>query len=301
MSVAGIKPESLGTGHLGFAIGPRLNAAGRLGTAKTAYDLLGAASLAQAMPLATQLEEMNLERQKLLESALQGVRPNAAGQAQAGRLIFVASSGFLPGIVGLIAGRLAEEFFRPAIAVEQGSEVSRGSCRSIPGFNMARALDECSDILERHGGHAQAAGFTVRTEWLPDLQRRLTEIAQREIGEPDLAPVIGVDSMIPLSQVNWDTLRWLEKIEPFGLGNPAPVFQCNGVRVREVRQVGNGHLRLSVSDGRGAWEAIAFRQGALAEGIRVGDRLDIVFNLGRRMFHGEESLQIDVKDLRATE
>ncbi len=297
MQGARIKPETVDTGSLGFAIGPRLNAAGRLDSAKTSYDLLMCTTTEQAEPLAQQLEEQNQERQKLLEQALMTARHEAAAQAQEGALIFVASETYAAGIVGLVAGRLAEEFYRPAIAVERGEEISRGSCRSVPDFHIAQALDECHDLLERHGGHAQAAGFTVRSEALGDLRKRLSVIAQRELADRPLQPVIAIDCLIPASQANSETLSWLKRMEPFGPGNPAPVFQTNNLLLKEARPVRNGHLSLKLGDGRVTWDAIAFRQANTMSDLRVGDRVDVAYNLEEREWLGERSIQLVVKDL----
>ena len=300
MDVAHIKPDQVDSASLGFALGPRLNAAGRLDTAMTSYDLLLSPSAEQAAPLARRLNELNLERQTLLEAALSAASSEAAEQVQRSPLIFVSSAAYRAGIVGLVAGRLAEQFYRPAVAVELGEATSRGSCRSIPEFNIALALDECKDLLERHGGHAQAAGFTVRTDRLILLQERLVAAARRLLEGQTLEAAIRVDSVIPLSQATWESLGWIKRMAPFGMGNPAPVFQSNGVPVRYIKPLRNGHLRFNVSDGRVTWPAIAFRQAEWAGALHDGDKVDIVYNLQENTWNGETTLQLEVKDLRRT-
>lgn len=298
MSVARVTSATVGTGTLGFMLGPRLNAAGRLDSARVSFDLLMSSSVEAAQPLAQKLEEQNLERQKLLESALAVARLEAGNQVALSPLIFIASEDYRAGIVGLVAGRLAEEFFRPAIAVERGDLLSRGSCRSVPCFHIAEALDQCADLLERHGGHAQAAGFTVLTARLPELQARLAALASAALAGKPLQPVVTVDSVIPISQATWQTLEWIKRMEPFGAGNPTPVFQSNGVRLRAPRPAGNGHLRFMISDGRSSWNAIAFRQAALAALLRDGDRVDIAYCLDENTWNGEKELQLVIRDVR---
>ena len=278
--------------------GPRLNAAGRLDTAKVSYDLLRSATVEAAQPLAQKLDEQNRERQRLLEAALVTARAEATQQVLQFPLIFVASEEYRAGIVGLVAGRLAEEFGRPAIAIERGADISRGSCRSIARFDIGQALEGCHDLFERHGGHSQAAGFTIRTERLPQLREQLNAVAQRELDGHSFDKVIEVDAVIPLNLADWQTLGWVQKMEPFGIGNPAPAFRSNGVRLRQVRRVGSDHLKLSVTDGRLTWPAIAFRQGARADELAEGDRVDLVYNLEDQTWNGEHTLQLVVKDLR---
>ena len=223
MVSARIQPATVSTGQLGFTLGPRLNAAGRLDTAMTSYALIQCASTDEARPLAQKLHEQNLERQQLLEAALSAAQESAASQAGGGRLIFVASKDFRPGIVGLVAGKLAEQFYRPAIAIEQQDEISRGSCRSVPEFDIAGALDECADLLDRHGGHNMAAGFTVRTERLEQLRERLAAIAQRELAGAAQEASLAIDCDVPLAAATWALRKDVKKLEPFGVGNPVPL------------------------------------------------------------------------------
>jgi single-stranded-DNA-specific exonuclease len=299
MHVSRIKPETLNTGNLGFGLGPRLNAAGRIDTARTSYDLLLSQSDAEAEPLALKLEDLNLERQKRLETALVSARETASAQAEGGRLIFVASADYQAGIVGLVAGRLVDEFYRPAIAIERGEELSRGSCRSVPEFHIARALDECADLLVRHGGHAMAAGFTVRTERLAELQEKLAAIAQRDLGERALEPTLAVDCQIALSNATWETRAKLSQLAPFGAGNPTPLLRSNNVRVRSVQLVRGDSVQLKLTNGSAeTWHAIAFRQSHIAQMIHAGDRIDIVYNLEDRTWNGESTIQLVIKDVR---
>lgn len=295
---ARVEAAALDTGALGYTIGPRLNAAGRLADARVSYDLLQSASAEQAEPLARTLEEQNQERQRLLEAALAEARPLALVQAEQRPLVFVASESFIAGIVGLVAGRLTEELHRPAIAIERGPDTCRASCRSVRGLHIARALDECDDLLVRHGGHEMAAGFTVKTALLGELEERLAAIAQRELAGVSLEPVIAVDSVMPLAQATWETHRWQQRMQPFGVGNPRPVLQSDNVRVRTARVVGSGHLQLSLTDDHVVWPAIAFRQASLLPLTPAGAIVDIVYNLDENTWNGDRRLQLVIKDVR---
>ncbi len=293
---AAVRPETLEAGNIGFTLAPRLNAAGRLEHALMAYDLLTTIYPGEAEALAQKLEETNRERQRLTTELSQRARDHVAPAAVAACLLFVAAPDFPEGIVGLIASRLTEEFYRPAVAVHQGEEESRGSARSIAEFNIVAALDECRDLLVRHGGHAAAAGFTVRNENLGALETRLREIATRELAAAELVPTLNVDVEASLREINWDLHKGLERLTPFGYGNREPVFVSRNVLVREARIVGNDHLRLLVNEGQATWEAIAFRQAAWFGNLP--QRIDLAYQLDARTWNGETRLQLNVKDLK---
>ncbi|MEP0761501.1 MAG: single-stranded-DNA-specific exonuclease RecJ, partial [Chloroflexota bacterium] len=190
------------------------------------------------------------------------------------------------------------EFYRPAVVIEQGEDESRGSCRSIPHFDITRALDECADLLVRHGGHSQAAGFTVRNENIDHLRERLTEIAVRKLGGQDLRPELIIDAEVPLDVLTMDMARALQRLEPTGAGNRTPLFVTRGLRVADWRRVGRDsrHLRLRLTDGVHWMDAIAFKQGDWAE--RMPSEVDVAFHLEINEWNGSSRLQLNVQDLR---
>ncbi len=259
---AALKAELIDAGLIGYTLGPRLNAAGRLEHALMAYHLLTTQYPGEADDLAQKLEETNRERQRLTNEMTVKARESCPATATSDHLIWVAASEYPEGIVGLIASRLSEEFYRPAVAVHCGEQESRGSARSIPEFNIVAALDKCRDLLVRHGGHSMAAGFTVSNENLHVLEERLREIAETALVEKELAPTINVDAQAPLAEMNWQLYKSLEQLAPFGFGNREPLFVSRQVLVREARIVGNEHLKLLLSDGQVVWDGIAFRQGS---------------------------------------
>ncbi len=297
--VAGVQPGRINTTVIGFMLAPRVNAAGRLDSAMIAYDLL-TADMPLAGQLAAKLQQLNEERQNKTMEALDIARQRALRDGLADTpLIFDAGPEFEAGIVGLVAGRLCEEFYRPAVVVEQGETESRGSCRSIPGFDITRALDECADLLVRHGGHAQAAGFTVRNENLPALRERLQAIAERALAGLDLRPELVADAEVRLTDLTPALAFELQKVEPTGTGNETPLFIARGLRVTDRRRVGRdgSHLRLRLSDGVRFVEAIAFKQGDWDEHMPA--EVDVAFHLEFNEWNGYLRLQLNVQDMQS--
>ena len=234
------------TAAIGYALGPRLNAAGRLAHAKTAYQLLETKYPAEAERLAGELSQLNQERRRITLETQERARQLALEAADKAPLLFAAAPDFPAGIVGLAASRLVDEFYRPAIVVEMGERVSRGSCRSIPEFSIINALDECADLLTQHGGHAAAAGFTISNKHLDTLAGRLRRLASEQLAGAELTPILSVDTEIELSQLSWELRQELDQLEPCGYANPHPLFLSRNVQVKNQRNVGNNgqHLKL---------------------------------------------------------
>jgi single-stranded-DNA-specific exonuclease len=301
LRVAGLRAGRITSTDIGFGLGPRLNAAGRLGDAELAYDLLVTPEPGKARRLAERLNEQNQRRKELTEEAYERAEEIALADGADKPILWAADGSFAPGIVGLVAGRLTEAHYRPSVIIEQGDRVCKGSCRSIAEFHITEALDECQDLLVRHGGHAAAAGFTVLRENLDGLLQRLSGIAERELGDKELAPALTVDADVPLAEMSWATAEWLKKMEPCGYANPAPVFVSRSLQVLERRRVGSDgkHLKLTLAEGSEIREAIAFRLGDRADGL--GDRVDAAYNLQVNEWNGERQLQLNVQDIQASE
>mgnify|MGYP001084257150 CR=1 FL=1 len=296
--VARLRPGKVDATAIGYILGPRLNAAGRLGDAMLALRLLLTEDETEARGLARELDSLNRERQRLTGQACDLARKLALEADGEPLLLFAASREFLPGIVGLVAGRLLDEFYRPTVVVEIGEEISRGSCRSIPEFHITRALDDCEGLLQRHGGHAAAAGFRVANENLDRLTERLRGLAVEELSDQDLTPTLDIDAEVALSEMSWELQQALLHLEPCGCKNPRPLFASRGVPVRSYRAVGREgkHLKLRLSDGRLTWDAIAFRQGEWAG--RLPDLVDVVYHLEVNEWNGRRQLQLNVQDIR---
>jgi single-stranded-DNA-specific exonuclease len=301
IDVARLKRGALDAGHIGFALGPRLNAAGRLESAMAAYELLTTADAVRANQLAQQLEAQNRERQALTRETHVRAREIALAAHADAPLLFAADPDFRHGVVGLAAARLMDEFYRPAVVARRDPDYTRGSARSIREFHITQAFDECRALLEKHGGHAAAAGFTARTENADELAERLRAIAVRELDGKDLRPALRIDAEVPLSDLTGDLARALQQFEPCGYGNPTPMLASRDLRVAEVRPVGaeGQHLKLTLSDGRVMMDAIAFNQGAWRDTPSVPARIDAAYTLEINEWNGNRRLQLNVKDIQA--
>lgn len=300
---AGIKPGKLDAGTIGFVLGPRLNAAGRLESALDAYELMTTTDLHRAGQLAQQLEVQNRERQALTRETHQRARELALARSPEGRLLFAAHPDFRHGIVGLAASRLTEEFYRPSIVARVEADAVRGSCRSIREFHITNALDECKDLLVKYGGHAAAAGFTVEPDKAGELEARLRAIAERDLSGLDLRPTVNIDSEARFADLTPALAAELARFEPCGFGNPTPVLATRGARIRAIRTMGSdgSHLRLSLSqDGLGL-DAIGFGLGAWAQRLETGQAVDLAYTFEIDEWNGERRLQLKLRDLRPAE
>jgi single-stranded-DNA-specific exonuclease len=293
---AGVPLSGIESETISWVLAPRLNAAGRLDHAGIGYHLLTTRSLEEAQRLASLLERKNAERQRLTQATLVKAREQLSTTGTDLPLLMVGGEDFHNGVVGVVAGRLVDEFYRPAVVFERGEEWSRGSARSIPNFNIIAALSDCGDLLSRFGGHPMAAGFTIATENLDRLRVRLLEIASNQIASFDLGSVIPIDAEVSLSSLSGGTFKMMQQLAPFGCANPYPVFIARGVKVEEYRNVGREreHLRLKLREDSATWSAISFRMGPRID--EVTPRLDIVFKVEVDLWGGGNTLQLNILD-----
>jgi len=286
---------------IGFILGPRLNAAGRLESALAAYNLLTSTDVKQAGELAQQLNIQNRQRQELTRKIQDEADAIVQSDDPDSPLLFAVSPEFNSGVVGLAAARLVETYYRPAVVGQVFEEegITRCSCRSIPEFHITQALDQCKDLLIRHGGHTAAAGFTVSNENLEPLKKRLKSIAEVQLGSKDLRQTLIADAEVPLSDLHSELLKYLEYLQPTGYGNPEAVFVTRNVRVTNSRAVGveGKHLKLSVTDGQVTYDAIGFRLGHLRSELPL--HVDLIFTFETNEFNGRKTLQLNLKDVKA--
>jgi single-stranded-DNA-specific exonuclease len=298
--VAQTQPD-LGTYEVGFQLGPRLNAAGRLETAEDALHLLLARDEAEALPLARRLDSQNRERQRIERSIVEEVagalrtkfNPDVDFVIVEGQLLWHI------GVVGIVASRVLQEFYRPTLIVGGDGDQWRGSGRSIPGFDLAAALRECDDLLVRHGGHAMAAGLTVRPENLHALRQRLNELARRALKSEQLQPQLRLDAEVGLDEIHLSALAELGKLKPFGQGNPGVQFCARKLaHQRPLQRLGadKQHVKLWVTDGTTTHEAVWW--GAGNGSLPVGS-FDLAFAPQANEYHGRLSVQLKVLDWRA--
>lgn len=302
IEAAGLRQSAVDGVAVGFALAPRINAAGRIDDAIIAYNLLLTEDLEEARTLAQELNRKNIERQQLLATILSEARERVLKENLTAQKIMVLSGeGWTAGVVGLVAGRLCEEFNRPVLVLEEGLEISKGSARSIPSFNVIEALTDCADLLTRYGGHKQAAGFSIKTENIPALRSRLEAIADSRLASEDLQPHLAIDTVVTLDNFV-EAYNAQLALAPFGNENPAPLFVSYNLAVREARPVGveGAHLRLRLYDPKSgiAAEGIFFREGLRALDFPSGSKIDVVYSIEPNEFMGYTTLQMRVRDMR---
>lgn len=295
---AGYSQGSITSSSIGFGLGPRLNAAGRLADAGVAVGLLLATDGSEAWEYAGTLDRLNRERQQLTIETLERARTIALEESQSEDLLVVADEEFHEGVLGLVAGRLVEEFYRPVLVARIEGDVLRGSARSIPEFHITEALQACDDLLLRFGGHAQAAGFSLRVADRQAFVDRISELAADGLAGLELRPSLVIDANVDFDQLDDDFMAFIDRLQPCGQGNPYPLLSTSSVEVRSKRTVGQGgrHLKLTVRQAGRVFDAIAFGFGDQAGALP--DRLELAYRLERNEFRGAVSLQLNVQDLR---
>jgi single-stranded-DNA-specific exonuclease len=291
---AGLEMGKLNEESISYMLGPRLNASGRMDHAVTSYELLTTSSRTQARQLATALEFSNSERQRLTAEFLAKAKERLLLEEADLPLLMVGGSDYPPGVVGVVAGKLADEFYRPTIVLQLDGEVARGSARSIPEFDVVAALTECQELLSHFGGHRQAAGFVMPSADVDRLKEQLLEIAARELVGVDLRPAITIDAVIPLSALSGETYKMISALAPFGQANQVPTFLSRNAKVVESRNVGSSgdHLKLKLRDGKVVWDAMAFNLGDR----KLSSHLDIVHNLEKEEWGGRQLLRLNIID-----
>ena len=297
--VAQIKIDKITAGNIGFMLGPRLNASGRLESALASFELLTTTDFMRAGQLAQQLDVQNRQRQSITKTMQQQAEEIAMQDDPNAFLLFAAHESFNSGVVGLASSRLTEKYYRPSVVAAKGAEETRGSCRSIPEFHITDALDQCKDLLVRHGGHAAAAGFTVKNENLSALVARLKSIAKEKLDGKDLRQTLSADMEVPLADMNFGILKHIAFLEPTGYGNPDAIFVSRNVKVKSFRAVGSDgrHLKLTLEDGPALkYDAIGFRMGEMAKSLPP--RVDVMYTLEANEYNGRVSLQLNLKDVK---
>jgi single-stranded-DNA-specific exonuclease len=281
-----------------FQLAPRLNAAGRMGHARDALALLLADDPAEAYRLAGVMETWNRARREADRVVLEDLTARVRALGETPPAIVLGSEDWPLGVLGIAAGRALERFHRPVFLVAWEGDRGRGSARSR-GFPLPAALTACADLLEEGGGHNEAAGFSIRRERFPAFQERMTGLARDARLDPDPVP-LELDGSVSLEELNAGCVRCLDRLAPFGRGNPEPLFAGEGLTVEEAPSVvGRGHLRLVLGSGRTRLRAVAFGLGDRVEEIRRGARVDAAFHVAFDTYRGGDTVQLIVRDLRS--
>jgi len=310
-AVSGLENASIQASHIGFILGPRLNAAGRLSTADKAYQLLIAEDRDSAAKLALLLDQENRDRQEITREIQEKVETWMAEEDTGSDklpLIFYSHEEFNEGVLGLAASRLAEMYYRPAIVGTIKEDLIRASCRSIPEINITSSLDGCKDLLLQHGGHAMAAGLTMRKIHVDRFRERLSELIDEEISGLELIPKISAEAEVNLPDLHPNLIPYLSRLEPTGIGNPDPLFISRGVEILYPKTVGKDgdHLKFLVQNsenskdrrGKIRYDAIAFRFGHLRDELFSSGSADILYSYEVNHYNGNERLQLNVRDIK---
>ncbi len=302
LAVSGVRDDDpLDASVCAFRLGPRINAAGRLEDPRQAYDLLRSRDPVEARRLARDLDEINTRRRSLeervLDEALAQISADYAewgGGASAPRGLAAMGEGWPPGVLGIVASRIGRRFHRPAVLLARDGESAVGSGRSIPGVDLLAAIRRTGDLLDRHGGHAAAAGLALPADHFPEFRRRFAGEAFDGVPEDPWVPRVEIDAELSVERVDLALAHELQSLSPFGQANPEPLFLARDVEVRGVRTVGRGAIQMRLGPSPGV-AGIAFSLGIGADSI--GRRIDVVFAVTAHRYRGTESAQMRVVDL----
>lgn len=292
------------TDFLGFQIAPKINAVGRLDDASKAVELLITRDENEARSLDNFLTQKNLERRRMQENTLQDARKMLSEKDFSKiRVIVLSSEDWHPGLIGAAAGKVAEEFHRPAVLISRHNGVGHGSCRSIEGFDIRKALEECADLLIQHGGHAQAAAFDIESSKVELFRERMHQIGFREIPEGNAAPSLAVNLEIPPDQIGLPLAQELQALSPLGYGNETPLFVTHNMTLVSKRTMGGGGAHLSLflqGDKTPLIRCVGWGMGELCSELETGQRLDICYQLGINHYNGTDSVQLVLQDMRVS-
>jgi single-stranded-DNA-specific exonuclease len=294
---AGIKKEEIGVYEIGHILGPRINAMGRLSSAMDSLRLICTNDPKRAESLSRVLSKTNLERQQITAEVLTHAQ-NRVKEKELRNLIFIADESYQQGIIGLVAGRLVEEYYLPSIVISKGEVYSKASARSVTGFNIVDFIRTASDLLVDVGGHPMAAGFTVETKKIELLEKKLFKSLETLLKKENLERVLKIDTGIPPSLLSFSVFKEIDKFQPFGMGNHEPTFLVKNAEITAIKLVGieMQHVRLRLLIENLSFYAIGF--GMAKEGLKLEDRIDVVFTLEENTWNGSKSLQLKIRDLR---
>jgi single-stranded-DNA-specific exonuclease len=300
IETSGIKDKKISPDCVSFILGPRINASGRLDTAETALNLLMSQEVQEAQMLAKIMETHNRQRQKIESEILKEAQEliNKEINFKEHKVMVVAKKGWHLGVLGIVAAKLADRFYRPAILISLNDGLCRGSGRSIKNFHLFNGLLECRQLLDNFGGHQHAIGMVIPVNNIEEFKNKINNFAERSLRLEDLIPSLDIDMVLGLSDLNKEFIRELEKLEPFGAGNPEPLFYTRNLRLKgQPHLFSNETLKFWVTDGELTYPAIGFGMGNLKESLVVADGFDLVYTPRIDTWMGEESLLLEVKEI----
>jgi single-stranded-DNA-specific exonuclease len=299
LAVSGLEGQAVTTGDVAFRLAPRLNAAGRMENARDVIELFTTSDPARARAIAERLEDLNRDRQRVeneILGAIEELLERHPEKARRYTLVF-AGEGWHRGVIGIVAQRVVDRYHRPALVIGVEEGVGVGSGRSIKGFHLLEALGQASDLFDRFGGHAQAAGFALPAELIGELETRFERHARAVLAPDDLEPVLRVDAEVRLAELDAKLYEEVRRLEPYGFGNPTPVFVARDARlVAPPRILKEKHLKLRVAQGAAAFDVLGWQMAEQATGLAGGQALDLAFTLDENVFQNTVTLQLILKD-----
>ena len=283
---------------ISFGVAPRINACGRMGHAEEALKLFLSNNINEVQELTKKLNDYNVKRQdiekRIYEEAVKQIEEKNLSK---NNTIIVAGENWHHGVIGIVASKITEMYFKPSILLCNEEDESKGSGRSIPGFDLHDALMKCLDHIEKFGGHSMAIGITIKKSELEQFRQSLENVAKEEHTE-EIVPIVQIDAKISLSDINKEMVESLNQLEPFGEGNKMPIFVIKNLKIDSIRALTEGkHLKLTLREGNNMVNAIGFNMGSLAEEYKIGDKIDVAGMLEINSFNGVDSVQINLKDI----
>lgn len=301
LEVVGLKDKEISSYHLGFVLGPRLNAAGRLGVASTGVEMFLSKDYEKAILLAGKLDEENKKRQEIEDEILKEAEELIKNEIdlEKDKAIVLASDKWHSGIIGICASKLTDKYFKPTILFSIEGDLARGSARSIPTFDIYDGLVECSNLFEKFGGHKQAAGISIKTQNIEVFREKINNIVENTLTEADFIPEIFIDSELNSDDINLKTIKELKELEPFGVGNPSPQFIYKNANIDNIRSVGrdNKHLKLVLEKKESKVDAIAFNFGEYDNVLRPGDSINVITTLEINEYRGMINPQFNIREI----
>ena len=301
IKVCGIETNKIGSSHIGYSVGPRINASGRLGYSYLGVQLFTTDSQEEAKEIANILESKNIERQ-MIESKMYKEAEEIMANDESykdDKVLVVAHEGWQHGVIGIVASKLTEKYYKPTVLLTIEGDEATGSARSIKGFSIFDALESCKDLMNKFGGHDQAAGLSLNRNNIKELKERINKIADYSLSKEDLIENIKVEYELEEDSANLNLVDDLHKLEPFGMNNPSPRFIMRDLLLTNVYKMGKNkqHLKIIVEDNK-SYECVGFNMSYLADNFEVGDKIDILFQVDENNYNNERKVQFLLKDIR---
>lgn len=301
LEVTGLVNKQVTSGHIGFVIGPRINAAGRIGLAKYGVLLFATEDYKEAQHLASMLDEENAKRQNIETEILKEAEEIISREidVEKEKILVIASENWHNGVIGIVSSRITEKYHRPSILISIEGDEGRGSARSISSFDLYENLSKCKDLFVKFGGHRQAAGLTIKKDEIENLGKRINDIADEVLDKIDLVPQTIVDAEIDVEEIILESANELRLLEPYGIDNPSPIFLLRNACINTIRPVGKDgkHLRLTIVNDEQYIDCIGFNFGSYYNVLSIGQKIDLVVSVDINDFLGQQSVQLIIKDI----